>query len=54
VERGRPLDQAPNGPLVRVAADRIVHTEHWLRRDGYSPRQFWSRTTDTSSLEPKD
>jgi hypothetical protein len=22
-------------------ADRIVYTEHWLRRDGYAPRQFW-------------
>jgi hypothetical protein len=43
VERGRPLDQPPRGPLVRVAAQRIVYTEHWLRRDGYSPRQFWSR-----------
>lgn len=53
-ERGRPLDQEPNGPLVRVAADRVVYTDHWLRRDGYSPRQFRSRTTDTSSLEPKD
>ncbi len=54
VERGRPLDQEPSGPLVRVAADRVVYTEHWLRRDGYSPRQFWSRTANTGSLEPMD
>jgi nitroimidazol reductase NimA-like FMN-containing flavoprotein (pyridoxamine 5'-phosphate oxidase superfamily) len=45
VERSRPLDTPPAGPLVVVEADRIVYTEHWLRRDGYAPRQFWSRTT---------
>jgi hypothetical protein len=48
-ERGRPLDQEPSGPLVRVIADRVVYTEHWLRREGYSPRQFWSRSTIASS-----
>jgi len=45
IERSRPLDTPPAGPLVVVEADRIVYTEHWLRRDGYAPRQFWSRTT---------
>ena len=43
VERSRPLDEPPAVPLVVVEADRIVYTEHWLRRDGYAPRQFWSR-----------
>jgi hypothetical protein len=42
VERSRRLDQPPGGPLVVVAADRIVYTEHWLRRDGFAPRQFWA------------
>lgn len=41
VERSLPLDEPPGGPLVVVAAERIVYTEHWLRRDGYAPRQFW-------------
>ena len=41
VERSRPLDDPPLGPLVVLRADRIVYTEHWLRRDGYAPRQFW-------------
>jgi hypothetical protein len=54
VERGRPLDQEPGGPLVRVIADRIVYTEHWLRRDGFSPRQFWSRPADAGSASPRD
>jgi nitroimidazol reductase NimA-like FMN-containing flavoprotein (pyridoxamine 5'-phosphate oxidase superfamily) len=42
VERSRPLDEPPGGPLVVVDAERIVYTEHWLRRDGYAPRQFWT------------
>ncbi|MCS7479600.1 pyridoxamine 5'-phosphate oxidase family protein [Umezawaea endophytica] len=41
VERSLSLDEPPGGPLVVVAAERIVYTEHWLRRDGYAPRQFW-------------
>ncbi len=44
VERSRSLDEPPTGPLVVVDADRIVYTEHWLRRDGYAPRQFWRRS----------
>lgn len=43
VERGRSLDHAPAGPLVAVEADRIVYTDHWLRRTGHAPRQLWSR-----------
>lgn len=43
VERGRSLDDAPRGPLVAVEAERIVYTEHWLRRTGHAPRQFWTR-----------
>ena len=42
-ERGRSLDEPPSGPLVVIEAERIVYTEHWLRRDGYAPRQFWRR-----------
>ncbi|MEV4199614.1 pyridoxamine 5'-phosphate oxidase family protein [Micromonospora globbae] len=43
VERSRSLDDPPADPLVAVEAERIVYTEHWLRRDGYAPRQFWRR-----------
>jgi hypothetical protein len=45
VERSRSLDAPPTDPLVVVEADRIVYTEHWLRRDGYAPRQIWKRAT---------
>ncbi|AXO34393.1 pyridoxamine 5'-phosphate oxidase family protein [Micromonospora sp. B006] len=42
-ERGRSLAEPPEDPLVVIEADRIVYTEHWLRRDGYAPRQHWRR-----------
>ncbi|WP_027342121.1 pyridoxamine 5'-phosphate oxidase family protein [Hamadaea tsunoensis] len=45
-ERGRPLTEPPADTLVVVAAERIVYTEHWLRREGYAPRQFWRRAPD--------
>jgi nitroimidazol reductase NimA-like FMN-containing flavoprotein (pyridoxamine 5'-phosphate oxidase superfamily) len=41
-ERSRSLDESPSGPLLVISARRIVYTEHWLRRDGYAPRQFWT------------
>jgi general stress protein 26 len=41
VERGKSLDNPPQGPLVVVEPHRIVYTEHWLRREGYAPRQLW-------------
>ena len=42
IEQGRSPDASP-GALVVVEADRIVYTEHWLRRSGHAPRQFWRR-----------
>ncbi|MER6588185.1 MULTISPECIES: pyridoxamine 5'-phosphate oxidase family protein [Micromonospora] len=42
-ERGRSLSEPPADPLVVIEADRIVYTEHWLRREGYAPRQHWRR-----------
>lgn len=38
----RMLDEPPSGPLVVVDAERTVYTEHWLPREGYAPRQFWT------------
>ncbi|MCP2328852.1 nitroimidazol reductase NimA-like FMN-containing flavoprotein (pyridoxamine 5'-phosphate oxidase superfamily) [Hamadaea flava] len=43
-ERGRSLAEPPADSLVVVEPERIVYTEHWLRRDGYAPRQFWRRS----------
>ncbi|GLY97477.1 hypothetical protein Acsp02_47310 [Actinoplanes sp. NBRC 103695] len=41
VERGRPVSEPPRDTLVVIEPDRIVYTEHWLRREGFAPRQFW-------------
>lgn len=30
-------------PLTIITPDRILYTEHWLRRDGFRPRQTWQR-----------
>lgn len=43
VERGRALTAPPTDPLTIITAQRILYTEHWLRRDGYRPRQTWRR-----------
>ena len=42
-ERGRSLSEPPRETLVVIEAERIVYTEHWLRRTGFSARQFWRR-----------
>ena len=47
IEQGRSPGESP-GAVVVVEAERIVYTEHWLRRSGYAPRQFWRRG-DTAS-----
>lgn len=41
VERGCSLDEPPADPLTVVTPSRIMYTEHWLRRDGFAPRQVW-------------
>lgn len=43
VERGRSLAEPPADPLTVITPDRIVYTEHWLRRGGFAPRQTWRR-----------
>lgn len=43
-EVGRPVDLGPpRGTLMKLAADRIVYTEHYLRKEGFAPRQVWHR-----------
>lgn len=42
VERGRGLVDPPSDPLTVITPSRIVYTDQWLRRDGYSPRQIWT------------
>jgi hypothetical protein len=37
------FDSPPRGTLMRLDPDRVVYTEHFLRKDGYGPRQIWRR-----------
>jgi len=52
VERGRSLGAAPQGPAVAIDVDRVVYTEHWLRRRGLAPRQHWRRSNDDGGVRP--
>jgi len=40
-ERGRDVNEPPTDPLTIITPERIVCTEHWLRKSGCSPRQIW-------------
>ena len=42
-EMGGNLKSPPQGRLMRLDPDRIVYTEHWLRKEGFAPRQIWRR-----------
>lgn len=52
VERGRSLDEPPRDPLTVITPTRIVYTEHWLRRDGYAPRQTWEQPVSSQFHKP--
>jgi len=51
-ELGRPLDEAPQGQLCRIVPDRIVYTEHLMRKEGYAPRQIWTPDSDELQVVP--
>ena len=41
-ELGRQLEIAPQGQLAKIDAERIVYSEHLMRKEGYAPRQIWT------------
>jgi hypothetical protein len=45
-ELGRDVNVKPSDTIMRIAPDRVVYTEHWIRRQGFAPRQIW-RKADT-------
>ena len=51
-ELGRPRDAMPRGQLARLDADRIVYTEHMMRKEGYAPRQIWRRGETEAKVVP--
>jgi len=46
VQLGKSITDVPQVALARLSPNRIVYTEHWLRRDGYAPRQIWHSDPD--------
>ena len=32
--------------------ERIVYTEHMMRKEGYAPRQIWRRGADETEVVP--
>jgi len=51
-ELGRELIEPPQGQLMRLDPDRIVYTEHLMRREGYAPRQIWRKDEAVSQVVP--
>jgi len=53
-ELGKITTTPPPGQLLRVDAERIVYTEHYLRKEGYAPRQTWYRNDDVHVIPGKN
>jgi len=51
-ELGRQLIEPPQGQLMRMDPDRIVYSEHLMRKQGYAPRQIWLRDSDENLVVP--
>lgn len=51
-ELGKIGGSPPRGQLLRLDAERIVYTEHLMRKYGYAPRQIWLRDSDTTAVVP--
>lgn len=51
-ELGRPLDEPPQGQIARIDPERIVYTEHLMRKYGYAPRQIWRAGETETKVVP--
>lgn len=51
-ELGRELVEPPQGQLARLDPERIVYSEHLLRKEGYAPRQIWRKDMDELQVVP--
>ncbi len=49
VQTGSPLDQPPQVPMLIADPERIVYTEHWLRKSGFGPRQIWHKDPERAA-----
>jgi general stress protein 26 len=53
VQLGKPLDNPPQVPLIKVEPERIVYTEQWLRKEGFGPRQIWHKDPNKKAASRK-
>jgi len=51
-ELGKFPVKPPRGQLLRIDPDRIVYTEHYMRKEGYAPRQIWTPGDDSPKVVP--
>jgi len=51
-ELGRQLEVPPQGQLARIEPERIVYTEHLMRKYGYAPRQIWRPGAEETQVVP--
>ena len=51
-ELGRQLKVPPQGQLARSTPERIVYSEHLMRKEGYAPRQIWLPDAEETQVVP--
>jgi len=51
-ELGRQLEVPPQGQLARITPERIVYSEHLMRKEGYAPRQIWRPGDEETQVVP--
>jgi nitroimidazol reductase NimA-like FMN-containing flavoprotein (pyridoxamine 5'-phosphate oxidase superfamily) len=51
-ELGRQLEHPPQGQLARIDPERIVYTEHLMRKEGFAPRQIWRPGDEAPQVVP--
>ena len=51
-ELGREVAAKPRGQIARLDPERIVYTEHLMRKQGYAPRQIWHKGETETRVVP--
>jgi general stress protein 26 len=51
-ELGREVAAKPRGQIARIDPNRIVYTEHLMRKEGYAPRQIWRKGETETRVVP--
>lgn len=51
-ELGKINPQPPRGQLLRIDPERIVYSEHFMRKEGYAPRQIWTPGATVAQVVP--